>query len=306
MSQTDEDVGVLRDVIGDLKKTRNAVILAHFYQRPAVQLLADFTGDSLDLSRRAAETDARVIVFCGVRFMAETAAILCPDKTVLLPEKSAGCPLADMATAEQVRARRSELPADTAVVSYVNSSAEVKAESDACCTSANAVQVVNSLPQRHVLFVPDRNLASYVAEQTDKDIIAWDGYCYVHDPNIHPDAIKDLKQLHPHAAAMVHPECSRATRRLADFVGSTGQMLAYASASERQSFIVGTEEGMVHALQMREPRKQFYATGSVCASMRLITPRSIRHALDRMKDVVIVSDEVRERARAALDRMLNA
>ncbi len=300
----DSDAALLSEEIAELKATRNAVILAHVYQRRAVQHVADFTGDSLELSRRAVEAEADVVVFCGVRFMAETAALLNPGKTVLLPEPAAGCGLADAATAEQVRARLGELPGGTAVVSYVNSSAEVKAESHICCTSANVVEVVNSLAQEHVLMVPDRNLASYAAEQTGKDVFAWDGRCYVHDPNISAEAIRDLKRLHPHAAVMVHPECNASVRRLADFVGSTSQMLDYAAASERRRFIVGTEEGLLHPLQDRNPHKEFYPTGSVCASMRLTTLSSVRRALDRMTNVVSVPGELAERARAALERML--
>jgi len=306
MSFDDEDAGILKEEIAALKKTRSAVILAHVYQRPSVQRIADSTGDSLELSRQAVKTRAEVIVFCGVRFMAETASILNPGKTVLLPELAAGCDLADSATADQVRRRLAELPEDTAVVSYVNSSAEVKAESYACCTSANVVKVVESVPHGHVLFVPDRNLASYAAERTGKDVIPWDGHCYVHDPNISPDAVRDLKRLHPHAAVMVHPECSPAVRRLADFVGSTSQMLAYAAQSDRHQFIVASEEGLLHPLREQNPHKEFYSPGSVCSSMRLTTLCSVRRALDRMANVVSVPQEVRERAAVALSRMLAA
>ena len=302
----ESDSAVLKEEIAQLKKTRHAVILAHVYQRAEVQHVADHVGDSLELSRRATEARADVIVFCGVRFMAETASILNPHKTVLLPEPAAGCDLAESATAQQVRRRLEELPADTALVSYVNSSAEVKAESYACCTSANAAEVVQSVPHEHVLFVPDRNLASYVAERTGKHVVPWDGHCYVHDPNISPDAVRDLKRMHPHAAAMVHPECSPAVRRLADFVGSTSQMLRYAAQSERQQLVVGTEEGLLYPLQEQNPRKEFYATGSVCSSMRLTTLLSVRRALDRMTNVVSVPEEVRERAAVALSRMLDA
>ncbi len=304
MSTLSDDAAILKSEIAQLKKTRNAVILAHFYQRPAVQVLADFTGDSLALSRKAAETQADVIVFCGVRFMAETAAILNPGKVVLLPELSAGCAMADMATAEAVRERRAELPPDTAVVSYVNSTAAVKAESDVCCTSSNAVRVVDSLDEDNVLFVPDRNLGSYIAEQTDKQVFPWDGHCYVHDPGISTGVIRELKRLHPHAETMVHPECAKAVRSLADFVGSTGQMLEHATDSESRQFIVGTEEGFLYPLQERNPRKEFYAPGSVCSSMRLCTLVSVRRVLDRMDNVVTVPDDVREGAAAALERML--
>ncbi|MFO8008002.1 MAG: quinolinate synthase NadA [Candidatus Brocadiia bacterium] len=304
MQFEDADASVLRGEIKNLRKTRRAVILAHVYQRQSVQHVADFVGDSLELSRRAVDTEADVIVFCGVRFMAETASILNPDRQVLLPEPAAGCAMADMATAEQVRQRLEGLPEETAVVSYVNSAAEVKAVSDICCTSANAVRVVQSLPQEHVLFVPDRNLASYVAEQTDKHVIPWEGHCYVHDPNIGPDAVRELMRLHPHAVVMAHPECSPAVRRLADFVGSTSQMLSFAAGSDAEAFIVGTEEGLLGPLREQNPRKQFYATGSVCSSMRLTTLASVRRALDRMSNVIRVPEEVRQRAQVALQRML--
>jgi quinolinate synthase len=300
----DSESGPLTEDIADLKRTRRAVTLAHYYQRASVQHVADFAGDSLELSRRAAETDAEVIVFCGVRFMAETASILNPDKTVLLPEPAAGCSLAESAPAEQVRRRLEELPEQTALVSYVNSSAEVKAISHICCTSANAVPVVQSLPQPRVLFVPDRNLASFVAEHTDKEVIPWEGRCYVHDPNISAGAIRDLKRQYHNALVMVHPECSPEVRRLADFVGSTSQMLEFATNSGRRRFIVGTEEGLQHPLQEHNPHKDFYFTGSVCASMRLTTLNSIRRALDRMTNVVSVAEQVRQKAVGALERML--
>jgi len=304
LTLADPDAGVLQAEIAELKTTRNAVILAHVYQRADVQHVADLVGDSLELSRKAAATAADVIVFCGVRFMAETASILSPHKTVLLPEPAAGCDMAAMATAQQVRDRLKDLPQGTAVVSYVNSLAEVKAESYACCTSANAVQVVESVPQEHVLFVPDRNLASYVAEQTGKDVTPWDGHCYVHDPNISPGAVRELKRLHPDAVVMAHPECSAPVRRVADFVGSTSQMLAHAAGSDARTFIVATEEGLLHPLQEQNPRKHFYATGSVCSSMRLTTLASVRRALDRMSNVISVPEHIREPASVALNRML--
>ncbi len=306
MSFETADASVLRDEINVLKKTRNAVILAHVYQRPSVQRLADHVGDSLKLSRLAAEAAADVIVFCGVRFMAETAAILNPRKVVLLPEPAAGCQMAEMATAQTVRARLEELLEGTGVVSYVNSLAEVKAESYACCTSANAPEVVESVPHERVLFVPDRNLASYVAQQTEKEVFPWDGHCYVHDPGISPDSIRDRLRLHPQAEVMVHPECSPAVRQMAHFVGSTSQMLDHAAESEAEVFIVGTEEGLLHPLQEQNPRKEFYATGSVCSSMRLTTLASVRRALDRMSNVVRVPEAICEKASAALERMLES
>jgi quinolinate synthase len=299
-----EDGAALRDEITELKRTRNAVILAHVYQRADVQHVADFVGDSLELSRKAADTEADVIVFCGVHFMAETASILNPGKMVLLPEPTAGCAMAEMASAGRIRQRLSGLAEGTAVVSYVNSTAEVKAVSDICCTSANAVEVVQSLEEDRILFVPDRNLASYVGEETEKEIIAWDGHCPVHDPNISAEAVREMKRLHPHAAVMAHPECNPATRRLADFVGSTSRMLAFAAESQERVFIVATEEGLLSLLRAQNPQKDFYATGSVCASMRLTTLYSVRRALDRMKNIITVPEEVREPAAQALNRML--
>jgi len=290
-------------IIEDLKKEKNAIILAHVYQRDEIQGIADFTGDSLELSRKAVNTNAKVIVFCGVRFMAETAAILNPDKTVLLPEINAGCELADMAPVEELRRIKSDYPNAT-VVSYVNSSADIKAESDICCTSANAVKVVNSLHQEQILFVPDRNLGSYVAEMTNKDIIPWNGYCYVHEENISEDKIRVLKKKHLDAIIMVHPECSKPVRDLADFIGSTSQMLRYAKNEEREEFIVGTEDGLLYRLQKENPYKKFYAVETVCNSMKMIDLEKVTNALEKMQYSIIIPEEIRIKAKNALDRML--
>jgi quinolinate synthase len=294
----------LSEEIDALRAARNAVILAHYYQRPAVQEVADVVGDSLALSREAADVDADVIVFCGVRFMAETAALLNPGRTVLLPEPAAGCSMAEMADAESVRRRRAEMPADTAVVCYVNSTAAVKAVSDICCTSSNALDVVNSLDQEHILFVPDRNLASYVAERTDKNIVAWAGHCYVHDPNVSAQAIAELKRLHPNALVAVHPECPPQVRNMADYIGSTAGILRFADESPARKLIVGTEEGILYPLRRRHPDKLFYPTGGVCASMRMTTLASVRHALAEMVHPVRVGEDVREGAERAIRRML--
>ena len=296
--------GNVRREIEQLRRERNAVILAHLYQRPEVQDIADFAGDSLELSRKAAQTQAAVIVFCGVRFMAETASVLNPHRTVLLPQTEAGCELADMATVEELKARLTELPDDTAVVSYVNSSAAVKADSDICCTSANALAVVESLPHRHILFVPDRNLASFVAERVDKKVIPWSGYCYVHEVNITPELIKSLKEQHPAAVVMCHPECTPEVRRLADFVGSTSQMLKFAAQSERREFIVGTEDGIIHRLANENPGKEFHAVGSTCEGMKRITLQSVKTALEDLRFEVRVPEQIGCRARIALDRRL--
>ena len=292
----------LVDQIKELQEKRNAVILAHVYQRDEVQSLADFTGDSLALSRKAVETEAQVIVFCGVQFMAETAAILNPDKTVLLPVKAAGCELADMATAEDVRAKKKQLP-DAKVVSYVNSAAEVKAASDICCTSSNAVDVVRSIGEGPVLFVPDRNLGAYAASVTGKHVRLWDGWCYVHE-DIKPERIRALRSRHPEAKVMVHPECTPAVINLADYVGSTAQMLTYASESQAEEFIVGTEDGLLFPLKRDNPGKAFYPVGTICRGMKTITLEHVRNALALMQYRVHVPEAIRARAKRALDRML--
>jgi len=288
--------------IEELRKERNAVILAHVYQIGDIQDIADFTGDSLELSKKAIDTDSDVIVFCGVRFMAETAAILNPDKIVLLPDMDAGCELADMAAVEILIKVMKQYP-DAAVVSYVNSSAAIKAESDACCTSANAVEVVNNLDQNQILFVPDRNLGSHVAERTGKDIIRWDGYCYVHE-NIELNTIGKLKQLHPDAKLMVHPECTKSVRDIADYIGSTAQMLLYAAKSEHKKFIVGTEDGIIHTLQKENPDKEFYPVTTCCRGMKRIGLEKVAASLEEMGFKINVPKDIRAKAKRALERML--
>ena len=288
--------------IGELRKERNAVILAHVYQVGDIQDIADFTGDSLELSRKAVDTNSDVIVFCGVRFMAETAAILNPDKIVLLPDMDAGCELADMAMVESLRKMRKQYP-DAAVVSYVNSSADIKAESDACCTSANAVDVVNSLDQHQILFVPDRNLGSHVAERTGKDVIRWDGYCYVHE-NIELSTIEESKQLHPDAKLMVHPECTKSVRDTADYIGSTAQMLVYAAKSKHEEFIVATEDGLIHTLQKENPNKEFYPVTTCCRGMKRIGLEKVVASLEEMRFKINVPKDIRVKAKRALERML--
>lgn len=287
-----------------LKEERDAVILAHNYQIAPIQDLADFTGDSLELARAATRVQRSVIVFCGVDFMAESAAILNPDKTVLIPSLHACCPMAAMATAEKVRAARRELPG-AAVCSYVNTSAEVKAESDICCTSANAVRVVASLEEDEVLFVPDRNLAHYVSTQTDKKIHPWPGYCIVHD-RLTVDEVQAARRQHPDAVLMVHPECRPEVVAQADVVLSTSGMLRYAQQSEATEFIVGTEEGLLHPLRKENPEKRFYlaAPHMVCRAMKQITLENLLEALELQRYVVRVPEEIRLRAKRALDRML--
>lgn len=294
----------LIEKIEKLKRDRNAIILAHVYQSDEVQKIADFTGDSLGLSKRAVHTSADVIVFCGVKFMAETAAILNPDKTVLLTEQDAGCPLADMTTKKQLDEKRALYP-DAAVVSYVNSSAEIKAESDACCTSANAVDVVKSLPQKQILFLPDKNLGSYVASKLpEKEIILWNGFCYVHEKNIDPAKIKSLKSLHPDAEVMAHPECNPDVIGLTDYVGSTSGMLMYAKESKAKEFIVGTENGLLYELQKENPDKKFYPCNTVCEDMKRTSLESVLRSLEEMKYKIAVPENIRIYAKKALDRML--
>lgn len=289
----------------DLKKKSNAVILAHLYQRPEVQDVADFTGDSLGLSQQAAETDADVIVFCGVHFMAETAFILSPDKTVLLPEVNAGCPMADMVTAEALRKKKKEYP-DAVVVCYVNSSAEVKAESDICCTSANAVKVVQSVPaDKRILFVPDRNLGHYVGLQAGREIIYWEGYCNTHD-KLTVEDIQKTKETHPEAEILVHPECRPEVVALADQVFSTSGMIKYATESKAREFIIGTESGILHQLHQKCPDKQFYLASKklVCPNMKSTTLEKVKWALEEMQPRIMVPDSIREKAVVAVDKMM--
>ena len=288
--------------IARLKMRRNAVILAHVYQRGEVQDIADFVGDSLDLTIRALDTKSDVIVFCGVRFMAETAALLNPNKIVLLPDTNAGCELADMATVEAIRVAKKKHP-NTAVVSYINSTAAVKAESDICCTSANAVSVVNALPESSILFVPDKNLGSYVAEQSDKEIILWNGHCYVHE-DITVSKLASLKEQHPLAQIIVHPECPAPVRHMADFTGGTGQMSRYVAHSSQPEFIVGTEDHFTYKLTKDNPDKRFYPVETHCQGMSKITLEKVEFALERMEHIVEVPERIVDKASRALNRML--
>lgn len=287
------------------KQEINAVILAHYYQNPEIQDVADFVGDSLQLAQQAAHTSADVIVFCGVSFMAESAKILNPGKTVLLPEAEAHCPMAAMVTAEQLRAVKTRYP-DAAVVCYINSSAAVKAESDICCTSANAVKVVNSIsPERPVIFVPDRNLGAYVAEQTGRHMIMWEGYCPVHDV-LTLSEVEAQAALHPEAKIVVHPECPPEVTGRADAVRSTAGMLKYIQSSPEKEFIIGTEEGFLHTLQKNCPDKTFYLarTHFACPDMKYITLEKLAAALDKMAFAVEVPPDIRVKALNALERML--
>jgi quinolinate synthase len=296
----------IQQKIADWKQKRNAVILAHNYQLDEVQDIADFTGDSLELSQRAVKTDAKVIVFCGVHFMAETAAILNPEKTVLLPDKDSGCPMADMITADQLREVKGKHPG-ALVVCYVNSSAEVKAESDYCCTSSNAVAVVNALPaEAEIIFVPDQHLGQYVIDQTGRRMILWPGFCPTHARILESDILRQ-KAEHPQAEVLVHPECNEPVKKMADQVLSTGGMCRYIKTSPGREFIIGTELGIMHRLNKENPDKKFFAAKDValCPNMKRITLETVLWSLQDMKYEIKVEPEIRQRAVTALERMLD-
>lgn len=295
----------LKKKIERLKKSRNAVIIVHNYQRDEIQEIADISGDSLALSQAAVRTDADVIVFCGVQFMAESASILNPDKKVLLPVMEAGCPLADMITPEKLRARKAQYP-EAAVVCYVNSSAEVKAESDIACTSSNAIEIVKSLEEKDVIFVPDKNLGRYVQSQVpEKNIILWEGFCPTHIRVQEEDIVK-AKALHPPAEVIAHPECNPEVLALSDHICSTGGMFTYVKKSQLKEFIIATESGMLYKLQKDNPDKRFYLPTPhlVCANMKLITLGWVAHSLENMVYEIKVADDIRAKAKRALDRML--
>lgn len=294
---------LLKD-IARLKKEKNAVILAHMYQRDEVQDIADIVGDSYMLAKEATKTDADVVVMCGVKFMAESAYILNPDKTVLLPIKEAGCTMADMVTAEALIEMKKKHP-EAAVVCYVNSSAEVKAESDICCTSSNAVDVVNSLSEKDVIFVPDKNLGSYVAKHTDKNIIFWEGFCATH-AHLLPEQVTAMKKKYSDAVVVAHPECSMGVLELADIVASTAGMLKEVKESDATDFIICTEQGFFHALRKENPNKNFYSPieHMICADMKLTTLGWIANSLDKMVHRIEIEESVRIKANRALDRML--
>ena len=320
--------GPIIEEILKLKEQRNAVILSHNYQRDEVQDIADFVGDSLELSRTAASMDCSTIVFCGVHFMAESASILSPEKTVLLPELNATCPMAEMIqvgskrevwtsfpgyevqpsfifphefTLRDIKAKYPGVP----VVAYVNTTADVKAESDICCTSANVVKVINSLPGDTVICIPDKNLSMWAARNSKKKVIAWDGFCHVHDRVTKDDILKARKE-HPEALLMAHPECRIEVLDLADHVTSTSGMLRFAKTSDAKEFIVGTEVGIIHRLKKENPGKVFYALRKdmICPNMKKTTLNSVLNALKEMKHVIKVPENIRVPAKVALDRML--
>lgn len=291
--------------IKELKHKRHAVILAHNYQVPEVQELADHCGDSLELARIAAKTDAKVIVYCGVDFMAETASILCPKATVVMADRTATCPMANMLTAAQLRELKKKHPR-AAVIGYVNSSAEVKAELDACCTSSNAIAVVNAYKSSpEMIFVPDKYLADFVSRQTGRRLITWNGFCQTH-MRILPEDIALQKKLHPAAKVLVHPECLPDVVDMADAVVSTSGMSSFAKKTHANEMIIATEEGMVYRLQQDFPGKKFYpaAERAVCRNMKKNTPAKVLQALETLQEEVHIAEDIRIRARRAIDRML--
>ncbi|WP_444549467.1 quinolinate synthase [Candidatus Magnetomonas plexicatena] len=314
--------------IMELKNKRKALIIAHNYQRDEIQAIADLTGDSLELSRKAAETDAEVIVFCGVNFMAESASVLSPDKTVLMPAMDAMCPMAEMIAVDSGRGVYQSFPGyseppgyvypskfslrdikakypGVPVVAYVNTTADVKAESDICCTSANVVAVIESLPGERVICIPDKNLSMWAQKNTKKEVIAWDGYCHVHDRVTVAD-VSAARQLHPNALVMAHPECRIEVLEISDHVTSTSGMLKYAKASSASEFIVGTEIGLLYRLRKENPDKTFYPLRKdmVCPNMKKTTLTLLYETLRDMRNIVKVPEEIRTRAKKALDRML--
>lgn len=295
----------LTERIDTLRRERNAVVLSHTYQPPEIQDIADFVGDSYGLSKQAAEVTADLIVFCGVRFMAETAAILNPGKPVVMPDATAGCPMADMITADQLRELKSEHP-DAAVVCYVNSTAEVKAESTVCCTSSNAVTIVQSIPEdREILFVPDRYLARFVERRTGRDLIAWDGFCPTH-AMLDAQTVLDMKEEYPDAEVMVHPECRPDTQDVADHVLSTGQMCELVKETDCRTFLVGTEEGIVYTLKQLRPDIEFVSISPllVCRNMKKTTLAKVANALETGETRVEVPEAVATAARRSIEAML--
>jgi quinolinate synthase len=292
--------------IKTLKRQLNAVVLAHNYQRPEIFEVADFIGDSLELARAAKKVESDVIVFCGVHFMAETAKIVNPERTVLLPDLRAGCSLSESITAEALADRKTELRKaypDLQVVCYVNTTADVKAESDVCCTSANALQVVEALDSQHILFVPDENLARYVQKQTNKTIISWEGNCYVHH-QITPEQLLSVRAQLPHVKILVHPECREDVIQLADAVLSTSGMVRYAKESPAQEFLIVTECGLSDRLLLEVPEKKFYKSCKLCAFMKMITLDGVLDALRNLRYEITLPEDVRVGAERSLERML--
>ncbi|MFC1517812.1 quinolinate synthase NadA [Candidatus Margulisiibacteriota bacterium] len=293
------------DKIKELCRQKNAIVLAHIYQNPEVQDIADFVGDSLDLSRKAANNEADIIIFCGVKFMAETAAILSPQKKVLLPDLKADCPMAQMISAKELREKKKEHP-KAAVVCYVNSTAEVKAESDICCTSSNAVKVVKSLKEKEILFVPDQSLGYYVSTQVpDKKFIFWPGFCPTHH-RIIVAQIENIKKEHPDAKFAAHPECTKDVLKLADFIGSTGQIIRHMKENKDNKWIIGSENGMIYTLQKANPDKKFLATSELatCPNMKLTSLDKILEVLEKGSNRIVVEEKIAKKAKKSIENML--
>ncbi len=301
--EKNNDADLIEEILR-LKEKKNAIILAHNYQQGEVQDIADFVGDSLGLSREVERLSCKIVVFCGVRFMAETAKILSPDKMVLLPRKEAGCPMADMITKEQLKEIKTKYPG-AKVVSYVNTTAEVKAGSDVCCTSSNAIRIVQNIDAKGIIFVPDRNLASYVSGFTEKEIIPYNGYCYVHD-RICAEYIKRAKETHPDAVVIVHPECRPEVIELADEVASTGGMVDFAKKSKAKKFVIGTEVGLIHRLKKENPKKRFFTAGPslMCQNMKLTGLEDVYLSLKEEKYKIEIEQDIQREAKKALNRML--
>lgn len=289
--------------IQQLKTERDAIILGHNYQRNEVQEISDFLGDSLDLSIAATKTQARVIVFCGVKFMAETAHILSPQKTVLLPDLKAGCPMADMINAEELRQKKQEHPG-AAVVCYINTTASVKAECDVCCTSANATTIIAKLEAEEIIFVPDKSMGQWLENKTTKNILLWPGFCPTHHRILAED-ILSLKERFPDALVILHPESTPDVIKLADFVGGTGKLIQFVQNSKEKRFIVGTEEGIIHRMKRENPAKEFFLPSPriVCPDMKLTTLEKIYWCLQDLNNIITVPEDIRLKARRCIDRM---
>lgn len=299
-----EQTKELKERIKQLKKERNAIILAHYYQRDEIQDIADFRGDSFLLAQKAAETDADIIVFCGVHFMGESAKILALDKKVIIPDERAGCPMADMVNVEGLKELKRKHPHAT-VVAYINTSADVKAETDICCTSANAVKVIESVETGEIIWVPDKNLGNYVSKFTNKNMIIWEGYCNTHDMLTVKD-VEDMKAKHPNAQFVVHPECRPEVVAMGDFVGSTTAIIKYCKESGCQEFIVGTEDGTGYQLRLDSPHKTFHFATKylVCPNMKVNNLKKVARCLETMQPEVFVPAHIADQARLSLERML--
>jgi quinolinate synthase len=295
---------ILKERLLELKKERNAIILAHYYQRDEIQEVADFRGDSFLLAQKAAQTDADVIVFCGVHFMGESAKILAPNKTVIIPDERAGCPMADMVNVRGLQELKQKHP-NAKVVTYINSSAEIKAETDICCTSSNAIKVVQSLDTDEVIWVPDKNLGHYVAQFTDKKMIIWEGYCNTHDMLTVKDVV-EMRAQYPNAEFIVHPECRPEVVEMGDFVGSTTGLIKYVRESDCKEFIVGTEDGTGYQMRVENPDKSFHFATKylVCPNMKVNNLKKLVKCLETMTPEIYVPPQVADKARLSLERML--